>query len=70
MLQPALNLLNDVRPGFFVDKSFGDGFHRFGSDHQLTHSMRAPHQAALLGIINLGVGAVVKPVRAQMKFWL
>ncbi len=67
MLQAALDLLCDIRACHIIDKHLDLRLERIGPCNQFAHRRRAPHQAALFGVVNLCIGRVVKPIRAQMK---
>ena len=70
MLQPAAHLFGDIGPGLFIDKRLYLWLQGVDPGHQLAHGMGAPHQPALLGIVNLGIGGVVKAVGAEVKLRL
>ena len=70
MLGPAADLVGDLGTGLLVDEDLDAGMQRIGALDQLADRLAAPHQAALFGIIHLGVGRVVETVRTQMEFGL
>ena len=67
MLQAALHLGRHIRTGLLVDKGHDTRLERIIARGQLAHSLVAPHEAALLGVIHLGIGRVVEPVGAQVE---
>ena len=70
MLQPAANLFHDFRPGLVVDKSLDQWLRGLRPLDQLADGRVAPHKAALLGKVQLGVGCVVEAVRPQVELRL
>ena len=70
MLQTPTHFIGDIRASFFIHKRFDAGTRRFSALDQLAHRLGAPHQAPLLGEIQLGIGCVIKTIRPQMEFRL
>ncbi len=68
MLQPPADLLDHVGAGLLVDEGVDAGFQRICARHQLANRVLAPHQPALLGEIELGIGRVVETIGAEMEF--
>ena len=67
MLQPALDLEDDLGARVLFHEGLGRGFHRLGARHQPPDRLRAPEEATLLGHLEGGVGRVVEPVRPQVE---
>ena len=67
MLQTAFHLLGDVHAGLVVDKGHHPGFERVVPLGEFADRLIAPHQTALFGKVDLGVGGVVKAIRAQVE---
>ena len=68
MLQAALDLVGDLGPGLLVHEDIDAGMQRVGPAHQLADGRAAPHQPALFGIVQFGIGGVVEPVGPQVEF--
>ncbi len=68
MLQPTGDLFGHFGARLVVDESLHPRFQRVVALHQLADGMFAPHQPALLGVVELGIGSVVEPVRPQVEF--
>ena len=69
VLQTARDLFDHVGASFVIDKGLNLRFQRLWTSDQLTNSVFAPHEAALLGKIDLCIRSVIKTVRAQMEMW-
>ena len=67
MLQAALDLLRHILACLVINESDGNGLERVRTGGQLAHRLGAPHQAALFGEIDLGIGRVIEAVGAQME---
>ena len=67
VLQPALHLLRHIRTGLVINESLHGRLHYVGSCNQLAHRMLTPHQAALLGVVNLCIRRIIEAIRAQME---
>ena len=65
--EPALHLLGDGGLGVVVDEGLHLRAERVGAGDELADRVLAPHQPALLGDVDLGVGGVVEPVRQQRQ---
>ncbi len=68
VLQTARYLLSHIFAGFFINKRSHARTHYIVAFDQLAHRMFAPHQAALLGKVQLGIGCVIEPVRPKVEF--
>ncbi len=67
MLQAALDFLGHVCASLVIHERVDLGFQCIGTLDQLANRAVAPHEAALLGIVDLGIWRVVEPIRAQME---
>ena len=67
VLQTALHLLRHFGTGDIVDENLDLRLQRVAASGQFTNRSAAPHQAALFGEINLGIGCVVEAVGTQME---
>ena len=65
MLETARHLFSNLGPGLFIHEDFNPWLERFRAFDQLANRMLAPHETALFGKVDLRVGGIVKPVRAQ-----
>ncbi len=70
MLKPSLNLFGDFATGLLVDKRLRLRLQRVIASLQFPDRVLAPHEPALFGEVHFGVGGVVKPVGAKVKFRL
>ena len=70
VLKPATDLVGHVEARLFVDEGFDLGLQRLGTLDQLADRMGAPHQPALVGEVQFGIGGVVEPIGTQMKLGL
>ncbi len=67
MLQAALNLLGHLRASLVINENVDLGLERLIALRQLADGVIAPHQAALIGKVDLGIRRVVETIRTQME---
>ena len=65
--RPAADLLGDLGAGVLVDEGLDLRAERVRAGDELADGVLAPHQPALLGDVDLGVGRVVELVRPEAQ---
>lgn len=67
VLQAAFDLVDHILTGHVINECLDLRFQRVGPGHKFAHSGRAPHKAALFGIVDFGVRRVIEPVRPEVE---
>ena len=67
MLKTTLNFLGHVFACLVIDEGHGNWLEGIRTCGQFANRFGSPHQAALLGEIDLGIGRVIETVRTQME---